>query len=287
MTAEQLRIIPARDPEQILVEAIARHNTSKGFVLFSGGKDSSVTLDYLWRKHREIVTGALHLNTGIGLQSTRDFAREFCSERNIPFYQAFTPISYEDLVRQGWWDKKRKIRHNGFPGPAAHLFAYTWLKQRALEAFLSLYRDGRGDPIMLMTGVRAEESERRMGTCVDVEANGSQIWVAPLIDYSQFDMQRHRTYYSVPMSPSSQTLHISGECLCGAFGHRSELDLIGKFYDDQSIPRILGLEKEMEAKGVARCRWATDLPGDKAFGGKPRLCTDCYKNPLFPIVGAA
>lgn len=286
--SEQARLIPGREPGAIVAQAFSIHSPSKAFVLFSGGKDSSVTLDYYWRNHPELLTGALHINTGIGLQSTRDFAKAFCDERGIPFHEARAQIMFEDLVRRGWRSKDG-TRQRGFPGPAAHLFAYTWLKERALDAFTSLQKDHRLDNIMLVTGVRAEESKRRMGTTVDVDKDGSKIWVAPLIDFSDFDMARHRKTYSVPMSPASETLHISAECLCGAFGDRRELDLIETFYgDDPAVPRIRALEDEMESAGEARCKWATGLPGDMMPTDKaPRLCVDCYKQPsLLPEVAA-
>lgn len=281
---DQIRLIPGREPGAIIEQALKLHNPSKAFVLLSGGKDSTVTLDYLWRNHPDIVTGALHLNTRIGLRSTNDFARQFCEERSIPFFEAAAPVSYEDMVRRGWWSKERNQRMRGFPGSGAHLFSYSWLKERSLDAFTNIYKDHRLDNIMLLTGVRAEESVRRMGTCVDVDKDGSKIWVAPLIDWTRRDMQEHRTFYSVPMSPASSTLHISAECLCGAFGEPGELDLIGTFYDDPVVPRIRRLEKEMEAAGEPRCKWAVSLPDDPVQTAAPRLCVDCYKQPSLPTL---
>ena len=282
MSGEALRLIPGREPAAIVAAAIAAEAPSKLFVLFSGGKDSSVTLDYIWRNHPETLRGALHVNTGVGLKSTRDFAKEFCDDRDIPFHEAHAPVAYEDLVRRGWRsaDGTRQV---GFPGPAAHLFMYSWLKERALDAFVGLQKDHRLDRIGLITGVRAEESARRMGTTVDIRRDGAQVWIAPLIDWSAYDMQAYRTTYSVPMSPASSTIHISAECLCGAFGDPRELDLIEAIHgDDPVCGRLRKLEKEMESNGVARCKWAANLPGDPVPTEPPGpLCVGCYK------VGAA
>ena len=282
MSGEPLRLIPGREPAAILAEAMLKEKPSKAFVLFSGGKDSSVTLEYMWRNHRKMVTGALHVNTGIGLSSTREFAKVFCESRNIPFHEAHAPLAYEDLIRRGWLSKDG-TRQVGFPGPAAHRFMYSWLKERALDAFVSLQKDHRLDRIGLITGVRAEESARRMGTTLDIRRDGAQVWIAPLIDWSSYDMQAYRTTYSVPMSPASSTIHISAECLCGAFGHPRELDLIEAIYgDDPVCGRLRKLEKEMESDGVARCKWAANLPGDPVPIEPPGpLCVGCYK------VGAA
>jgi 3'-phosphoadenosine 5'-phosphosulfate sulfotransferase (PAPS reductase)/FAD synthetase len=273
---EQVRLIPGRDPGAVIAEAIAKHDPSKAFVLFSGGKDSSVTLDYLWRNHREIVTGALHIDTGIGLRSTRDFARAFCEERDIPFHQAHAPLEYEDIV----------LNH-GFPGPSAHGLMYSWLKERALRAFVGVNKRGN-ERVMLLTGVRAEESRRRMGTCVDIQKDGSKVWVAPLIDWGAREMQEHRTFYSVPMSPASSTIHISAECLCGAYGDPSELSLIGALYDDPVVARIHALEAKMEALGSPRCKWATPIVGDAVTTEAPGpLCIGCYKQPTLPLEDVA
>jgi 3'-phosphoadenosine 5'-phosphosulfate sulfotransferase (PAPS reductase)/FAD synthetase len=270
METEQIRLMPAREPGAILEQAIADHKPSKAFVLFSGGKDSSVTLDYLWRNHPEIVTGALHVNTGIGLLSTRDFAQAFCEERGIRYHEAHAPLAYEDVVRK-----------YGFAGPAAHGKMYVWLKERALDAFTGLQKGHRLDNIMLITGVRAEESARRMGTSADIQKDGSKIWVAPLIDWGAREMQEHRTYYSVPMSPASSTIHISAECLCGAYGDPTELDLIETFHPDEPAPqRIRNLEAELERAGNPRCKWATALPNDEPSTTAPGpLCVGCYKQP--------
>jgi 3'-phosphoadenosine 5'-phosphosulfate sulfotransferase (PAPS reductase)/FAD synthetase len=243
-----------------------------------------VTLDFLWRNHRDLRPAALHLNTGIGLQSTNAFVREFTAERGIPYHEAHSPISYEDMVRRGWRTNKSGKRQVGFPGRGAHRFSYVWLKERALDAFVSLQKDHRLDRIMLLTGVRAEESVRRMGNCVDVERDGAQVWVAPLIDWSDRDMQEHRTFYSVPMSPASSTIHMSGECYCGAFGDRREIGMVEAFFPDDPLPtRIKRLEQELEDKGVARCKWATSLPGDPEgddIGG--RLCPCGLKGARLP-----
>ena len=280
MNGEPLRLIPGREPAAILAEAMLKEKPSKAFVLFSGGKDSSVTLEYMWRNHRKMVTGALHVNTGIGLSSTREFAKVFCESRNIPFHEAHAPLAYEDLIRRGWLSKDG-TRQVGFPGPAAHRFMYSWLKERALDAFVSLQKDHRLDRIGLITGVRAEESARRMGTTLDIRRDGAQVWIAPLIDWSSYDMQAYRTTYSVPMSPASSTIHISAECLCGAFGDPRELNMIETFYgDDPVCGRIRKLEREMETKGVARCKWSTKFVGDPDPLGPPGpLCVGCYKTP--------
>lgn len=248
-----MRLIPAREASEIFGMAIAIHNPIARMVLFSGGKDSSVTLDYMWRNHRSEITGALHINTGIGLQSTHDFAKQFCDERGIPFYEITTKEVYEEIVEK-----------HGFPGSGAHMKMYVRLKERPLDAFIAATKRKWKDRIALITGVRAEESRRRMGTCISVDRKGAKVWIAPLIDWSMRDMQAYREKYSVEMSPASSTIHLSAECLCGAFGSPDELDLIETFHPDPSLKRIRALEKKLASEGHRRCRWGVTVPGEES-----------------------
>ena len=220
----------------------------------------------MWRHHRSDITGALHINTGIGLQSTHDFARRFCAERGIPFFEITTTECYESMIEE-----------YGFPGSGAHFYTYVRLKERPLDAYVASVKRKWKDRVALITGVRAEESLRRMGNCVDINRNGAQVWVAPLIDWSTGDMQAYREKHSVEMSPASSTIHLSAECLCGAFGSPDELNLIEAFHPDPSVDRIRALERRLAASGNPRCRWGVTVAGDPRTDGRAPgpMCVGC------------
>lgn len=260
---EQLRLIPARKAGDILARAIAEHKPSQAYVLFSGGKDSSVTLDYLWRNHREAVTGALHINTGIGIPQTRQFAREFCEHRDIPFTEVTTEENYEQIVAE-----------NGFPGPLAHRFMYVRLKERPLDRFIATHKKNRKDRIMLLTGVRAEESKRRMGTSKEINRDGCTVWVAPLIDWSNADMWRYREQFGVPMSEPSKTIHLSGECLCGAFADEDEMRMLEIFYPEVAA-RLHAIEASVKAAGQTRCEWGKKYGEETPTRAPGPMCVGC------------
>lgn len=266
---EQVRLLPGRSPASILYRAVERERPSKVFVLFSGGKDSSVTLDYLWRHHGGIITGALHIVTGIGLQSTHDFVRSFCADRGIPLYEAAAPPGeYEAMVRE-----------HGFPGPGAHRYPYIRLKERALDRFIAEQKQHRMDRIGLITGVRIAESKRRMGTCRDIRRDGAQVWIATHIDWSNAEMASYRAEHAVPMSPASELLHLSAECLCGGMADDpSELVWIEACYgDDPAVLCILALQDELRAIGHPRSRWGEKVenPEEPVDPGMTPLCFDC------------
>ena len=270
MTAEQLRIIPAREPGEIIERAFAE-KPSSAWVLFSGGKDSSVTLDYMQRHHPDRVTGVVHINTGIGAASTNEFARTFCQERGLRFEELRATDRFEDIVLE-----------HGFPGPAMHRITYVRLKERPLDAFIRAQKRHRRDRIVLFTGVRAEESKRRMGTTRDVNRDGATVWAAPLIDFSNADMGRYRQEHSVEMSPMARAIHLSAECLCGAMAspnEAEELQLIEVFVPDVAR-RIHAVQIELRKRGNPRCVWGAKMPCDETPDRAPGpLCVGCL--PLF------
>ena len=101
----------------VIDAAVAEHQPEAVCLLYSGGKDSSVVLDVCADRADYIV----HIDTGVGLKATRDFVEAECTRRDLDLIVE-TGESFRDMV----------LKH-GFPGPAAHLYAYVLLKERALD----------------------------------------------------------------------------------------------------------------------------------------------------------
>jgi 3'-phosphoadenosine 5'-phosphosulfate sulfotransferase (PAPS reductase)/FAD synthetase len=230
-------------------------------VLYSGGNDST-TLAHMFRDR---ATHAIHANTTIGIEQTRQFVRDTCVAWGLPLIEKVAPVSYRELVIE-----------RGFPGPAMHFKMYQRLKERCLDA---ARRDlgvakSRTKAVVFIAGRRRQESRRR----ADVplwESDGSVIWVSPLAFWTKLDLNTYRLMHGdVPRNPASDTLHMSGECLCGAFAHRGELDEIGHWFPEVRA-EIEALEDEVRAAGHPEpfCRWGH---GE----GKPpeqvgALCSSC------------
>ncbi len=77
-------------------------------VLFSGGNDSTA-LAHLFRSR---ATHAVHANTTIGLEPTRDFVRNTCEEWGLPLIEKTPPRETDHY--------KALVLDRGFPGPAHH-----------------------------------------------------------------------------------------------------------------------------------------------------------------------
>jgi 3'-phosphoadenosine 5'-phosphosulfate sulfotransferase (PAPS reductase)/FAD synthetase len=226
------KIVEAR---AILSAAVKEHQPREIFALFSGGYDSLVVAHLLSQFASSV--GIAHFNTGIGIEETREYARQTCKSRDWPLVEKVTPESYEDLVLE-----------RGFPGPAHHWKMYCRLKDRSVEALVREYKQGRVDRIMLVTGIRRQESRKRMGYKDAVNRRGAQVWVNPLLNWSKFHIHAYKARYDLPDNRVVEVLHMSGECLCGAYAHKGELAEI-KLWFPETGSYIESLERKVRAAG--------------------------------------
>lgn len=250
------------EARQVIADAIREHQPEAVCLLYSGGRDSSVVLDVCGDYADHIV----HIDTGVGLKDTRDFVDAECERRGLDLIVE-TGESFRDMV----------MKH-GFPGPAAHLYAYTLLKERALRKVRRRFVTQRGQRVMFLSGVRRDESARRMvnGQQGHVMRDGSTVWVAPLLDWQNDEMAAYRKAHDVRVSPVYEHIHISGECLCGAFGSPEELNELEWFYpNDPTIKMLRELEAAVEAAGVTPCQWGPGRPQDFRNRTSGMLCSSC------------
>lgn len=245
----------------IIEQAIEQHGPIRStFLLLSGGNDSMVLLDACQRAADEIV----HINTGIGIPETNEFVRWVVDAMGRPLVEMHPPESYEECVMGRWL---------GLPGPGAHRFTFTMLKERCVEQLIRERRTKRGQRFILLTGARRDESDRRMGTAEAVRREGGQVWVNPLLRWSNDLMRLYRGVHDLPVNEVTKHLHMSGECLCGAFAKPGELDEIRFFYPEFG-ERIDKLEAEVAAAGLPYTKWGVKRPSTKREKVSP-LCSGC------------
>lgn len=244
-------------------------------ILFSGGNDST-TLAHLFRGR---ATHAIHANTTIGIEQTRQYVRDTCHTWGLPLIEERADDSFADLVlgRVNGWP-------GGFPGPGAHGTIYQRLKERALDKARHTLgvANSRSKAALFIAGRRREESERRADVPLH-EPDGTVIWASPIALWTKLDLNTYRIMHpDVPRNPVAEHLHMSGECLCGAFAKPGELDMIRHFYPDVAA-EIEALEDEARATAlvdVRFCTWGHGLRG-KAKKDAPagRLCQSCKPPP--------
>lgn len=259
----------------VIERAVGRYAPSHVFGLFSGGHDSLCST-HVASQHPSF-SGAVHIDTGIGIEETREFVEQTARREGWPLH-VYTPDAktYDDLVLE-----------KGFPsGPKSHNAMYYWLKQRQVRRLVQDYKQHAKDRIGLVTGIRLQESDRRMGSTISVEVrrDGAQLWIQPILHWSRADLNAYIEEQGLGRNEVSDHLHRSGECLCGALANPDEMGLLDFFYP-LAAKRIHDLEARCEAKGLVDCRWAapSKAPGktwhdlEEATGQSHLfpLCTDC------------
>jgi len=256
--------------------AITEHRPVAIYALFSGGDGS------LSATHFSMENGAqkvFHVRTGIGVEERKgldveEYVRETCNTHGWPLIVKTPPdVSYEEMVLK--W---------GFPGPGAHLYPYSWLKERAIAELVRESKHKWRDRVALCTGVRNSDSARRMGYVTEVIRIKARVWVAPLFSQSVLEVYDYIRDHGLERSPIAKLFGMSGECLCGAFAKPGELAKI-KLHFPKLGTKIDDLQIRAKAAGVY-CKWGVRPPKKK----DPRqteipfmpMCVNCHgSNPLF------
>lgn len=226
-------------PQQIISRAIAEYSPKHIFGLFSGGDDSLTVTHFAALELGALLDGVVHINTGIGIPETRAFVDTACERfgwKLLEYKAVDSGQVYEDIVMQ-----------NGFPGPSQHMKMFIRLKQRALQA---LSRDFTGGNTLLISGVRQQESAKRMKLkhAVQKEKESRRVWCAPFFYWSNDQVSEYRAMLDLPKNPAKEYLCMSGECLCGAFASKGELTQIETFFPETGR-YLRDLESRVRAAG--------------------------------------
>lgn len=246
---------------------------------FSGGGDSIAAcyVTSLAPNFRSMF----HCDTGVGLRATEEYVAETCRSQLWPL-ETFKALDNERA--DGTPDPQdyfAMVEHRGFPGPAMHWKMYQRLKQRQIEAWSRAHKRWRSrEKVMLISGRRVQESERRKRTTARLELDPSckrLVWCNPLFDASKLDCHRIREHAGLPKSPVVHLIHMSGECLCSSYGSPEELvELKMWFGDDPTVKRIVEADAREKARG--RWGWGCGGPPNKkacAIRAAGPMCANC------------
>lgn len=234
--------------------------TPKYYSLFSGGKDS-ITLAHYLASRRELES-VVFIDTGIKTPDILPHVEKVAKTYGWNLIVYRTPISYDEQV----------VKY-GFPTAPAHRYIMSALKGRAIRSFHKEFPEG-----VLASGVRRGESKRRFrNTKREGVWEGVKI-VAPLYDWTTPQVWEYIRKHNLPVSPAYATLHISGDCLCGAYAMREEMTILKMFYPEE-YERLRRLEERCRVVGKcnpSRCKWegyGTDSVKDSSL-----LCFECGVN---------
>lgn len=261
----------------LLDQAIEQYKPVAVLGLFSGGHDS-LTAVSIAAKHPRF-TAAVHINTGVGIEKTREFVRQTCKEQGWPLEEYFAVACgqiYRDLVLE-----------QGFPGATkiGHGKMYNRLKERPLRKCIAKHKKKTRDKVLLVSGCRSEESTRRMGSTEPLQLDGAKIWCAIIHDWKKTDCNEYIDAAGLKRNEVVDLIHKSGECLCGAFAKPGELKELALWFPGMA-QAIKDLEKEVQAAGFP-WGWEDRAPEwflEQRKGQKmmfpmepPMMCQSCDK----------
>lgn len=283
---------------EILDEALAAYPIVGTYWLSSGGNDSAI-VGHLLRGRYDAV---LHVNTGTGIPETTQYVRDVAAAWGDQLHELHPVNSYADLVlgkviaRTGPNAGKRAV-WKGFPGPAGHKVMYRHLKDEALMRFRkSVVGDqGRTRKIIYLGGMRWAETERRFRNAEAIDQDGAIVWTSPLVHWTDAHMREYRARHrcqqdhehaqhrlcfdgALPLNEVTEHIHMSGECLCGAYAKPGELDEIEFFYPETAA-KLRALEELARAADIPACRWGQKPPGETNAIPAGRLCSSCVATP--------
>lgn len=182
------------------------------FAEVSGGHDSTAMLYAAANSDELEIDAVVHLNTGIGVEYTREYVREQCARLGLPYIEGIQPKKER---RYG----PRFIKH-GAPGanPIAHNIHRIDGKQDVEDKLVQSYEG----EIAILTGVSRYESQRRKKTVAQsgIQEDNRHDWVVyagPVAEYTGSEMNDVLDRHDVDRNPAADLLDSSGECLCAAF----------------------------------------------------------------------
>jgi 3'-phosphoadenosine 5'-phosphosulfate sulfotransferase (PAPS reductase)/FAD synthetase len=253
----------------VLDEAEAEHAPVARYALFSGGHDSltACSVAFEWAAARGLPMRAAHIDTTIGIEQTRTFVKVTCAEQGWPLDVFRPPVPYSQIVIE-----------NGFPGPAGHVHMYRRLKERALRQLVREAKSEQKDRVMLVSGVRQEESVRRMAHVEKIQREGAQVWTAAIWNWSKRDCNREIQQRDLRRNEVVDLLHMSGECLCGAFAKPGEIKDLELWFPEVA-EEIHALEAKVRAAGHHGCVWGHRPPrvhrDQMSFDAPGPMCVGC------------
>jgi len=219
--------ITARDVRKTL-------RMGKPFVLFSGGRDSLCTLEYM----RRLCSGrngtqltAIHVDTTAGFPEVEEYVRKTCRALGVELVTVSPERSFFDLAKK--W---------GIPGVRARWCCST-LKVTPIRRYL---RQVKG-PVVVYDGIRAAESSARAKyTPVWFHPSFRCISVSAIFNWSDAKIERYIDRHDLPRSPVG-VLECSGECWCGAYKKRKDFEQLLAVHPE-IFDRLVEVEKAQRGR---------------------------------------
>ena len=203
--------------------------------LFSGGKDSLVTCHKAWKDG--IMNEVIYCRTGVGLNE--DYVKETCKKYGWEL-TIVEPAKHETF--------EIFVERFSFPHQGMHGAIMGFLKGHPLRKW-NREQKKLGRKIIYLSGRRLSESARRKRMKSNTEKanfDGMDMW-SYIFKMSTIEVWKYIGEHDLKRSPTYETMHLSGDCLCGSFSTKGESAFLKMFHPEMA-KRFLELEKKFGGK---------------------------------------
>lgn len=246
------------NPVAILKEAAKIYNLNRFVGLFSGGKDSLVTCHYLWEKG--LLNEVLYCKTGIGVKDNFDYVQTTCKKYNWKL-NVIEPLPHETY--------EIFVKRFGFPKQSMHGAVMGYLKWHPMRKWC------RDNKALLCSGRRQKESRRRMRLSKYIDNPEKNIFIcSPLFYWTTVDVWSYINRNNLEICPVYETMHMSGDCMCGAYSALGEAELIATFH-----PELANEIQVLETKYKGRWGRQSSISGARRQSKLvDYICNECIIN---------
>ncbi len=193
--------------------------------MFSGGKDSLVACHKHWidnNKPKDFKV--VYCKTGVGLNE--DYVKGICEKFGWELIMV-EPAPHETF--------DKFVERFSFPHQGMHSAVMGFLKWHPIRKWHNQQKKA-GRNITFISGRRKKESARRKRMKSNKEmvvTEGMKFW-SYIFNMETVEVWDYLKEHDLQRSPTYDTMHLSGDCLCGAFSSKGESDWLTVFHPDMA-----------------------------------------------------
>jgi phosphoadenosine phosphosulfate reductase len=208
------------------------------YVMFSGGRDSHVTLDLSLRALGRGRVEALFIDTGIATPGLRDYVVETCRDYCVKLNIVGPDYDYFELVLK-----------KGFP-----MVKYRWCKEylkiKPLKRFVEEAKRLHGN-IILLTGLRRDESwfKAKAQKLYDHPVLGVKVY-APIFEWSGEVVREYIKQYRLRENPLYELYGKAYDCWCTVYKSPADFALLAILHPD-FFKKFVETEAKLRSRGSA------------------------------------
>jgi len=207
------------------------------YVLFSGGRDSLVTLHLVSKvaeAFRKRVV-AIHVDTTVSTPGNREYVEDVCREIGVKLVILQPKRDYFTLVER--W---------GFPTPTRRWCCYS-LKIEPIKDFLNKIQGAK----VIFDGIRSEESFKRRGyPIIGFHKHFRCLCCHTIFTWSSEDVKRYIAKNGLRENPLYRFFPRASECWCTAFKTIDQFRALSLHYPE-FFNKLVELESRLKGGGSA------------------------------------